>query len=88
MNVINVPQVIELEDYHDFEFLQEDYRRIIPSIKVREIGFNPKTGGYSGFVYLGTLKDPKNKEMFQNEKKRLRRIEDDFGGPFLDVPLR
>ncbi len=78
MSVINTPQIIETGDYHDFEYIQEDYRKLVPGIKVKEIGHDPETGQYVGIVYLGNLKNLRTKKMFQGEKKRLAQIEKNF----------
>lgn len=69
---VKVPQIVEVEDYHDIEFLQEDYRRIVPGIKVKEIGFDQATGLYTGLVYLGTLKDSKNRKLLRDQEKHLQ----------------
>jgi len=78
MGAIETPQIIEAGDYHDFEGIQEDYRKIIPGIKVKEIGFNPRLGLYIGLVYLGVLADPENGKMLGIEKKHLEQTNDDF----------
>ena len=87
MSIIRVPQIIEVGDYHDFEYLQEDYRKIVPGIKVKEIGFNPRIRHYIGIVYCGALKAPENREMLRAEKKHLKQTNDEFDWN-LCVPIR
>jgi len=67
MNInIKLPQEIEVEDYHAFSYLQEYFQSLNPKIKVKEVGTNCC---YIGMVYVGNLKDPENKELFQKLKE-------------------
>jgi hypothetical protein len=67
MNVIiKLPQEIEVEDYHEFSSLQEYFQSLNPKIKVKEVGTNCS---YIGIVYVGSLNDPENKELFQKLKE-------------------
>lgn len=76
--VIRVPQIVDRDDYHDFESLQADYRKVVPGIKVKEIGFNYRIRSYIGMVYLGTLKDSANRRMLRDEERYLKKIELDY----------
>ena len=73
-----VPQIVEVGDYHDFEDLQESYRKLVPGIKVREINSDPEKGCYVGIVYAGNLKSPRNRDLLREETKRLKKINDNF----------
>jgi hypothetical protein len=55
-----LPAKIEVDDYHEFAYLQDKLRAVIPGIKVREIGF---TSCYVGVAYLGRKTSPETADM-------------------------
>ena len=54
----NLPAMIRVNDYHDFPFILDIIREILPKVKIKEVGFD---GSYVGMVYTGSLKDKQNK---------------------------
>ena len=48
-----LPNVISVDDYHEFELAEELYRVINKKIKVTEIGFDYNSSKYIGLVYIG-----------------------------------
>jgi hypothetical protein len=49
--------------YSDFGTLQDDLRLVIPSIKVKDVGFG------LGMIYIGTLKSPANASLLRRLKE-------------------
>jgi len=67
MNVtIKLPQVIVVEDYHEFSSVQEYFQSLNPKIKVKEVGSNCS---YTGIAYIGNLDDFENKKLLQKIRK-------------------
>lgn len=63
---INLPCRIEVTDYYEFSYIQETLRKVIPGIKVIEIGF---TGNYQGVAYLGRKRDVKVQRLIREIEK-------------------
>jgi len=57
---INLPILISFDDYHDITYLGRDLKRIIPSIKWKELDYE-KYGTYVGLFYVG--ENPSKKEI-------------------------
>lgn len=55
---VNLPCIIKVSDYHEFRSLQEQFRQIIPGIKVFEVGFT-NAHLYEGVAYVGRKDDKK-----------------------------
>jgi hypothetical protein len=64
---IDLPQEIEVFDYHEFNYVQDALRKVISGIKVKEVGFN---GKYLGMIYIGSLKNDENKKMVAKIQER------------------
>ena len=64
---INLPQLVEANDYHTFGELQETINSLTDiKVKVKEIGF---TGGtYVGVIYSGEKPDSKQIKKMLEEK--------------------
>ena len=52
---IKLPQLIFVDDYHEFRYLEEYLNLILnkPKIKIVEISFDQDQGQYVGIVYSG-----------------------------------
>lgn len=68
-----LPAKISCDDYHEFSYLRDQFRQVIPKIKIKEIGFKIKdidcNGEYLGIAYVGALTDTENALMVQAIKK-------------------
>jgi len=59
-----LPVHIEVQDYHEFPEVQDHLRKLVPDIKVKEIGCGcpidrqDLSGAYHGVAYVGRLTDP------------------------------
>ena len=78
---MQLPKIIEVDDYHDFDHLQDGYRKLVPGIKVREINSDPERGIYIGIAYIGNLNSASNRALLRTEEKRLKEIHDNFDCP-------
>ena len=67
---------VEVEDYHEFGAIQDTLRAIIPSKKVKEIGFIAPN--YVGVIYIGKVTDPAVKKLIE-EIKEDEKLEDNDG---------
>ena len=47
---LNLPKLIEAYDYHDFDYIADDYAEMTPRVRVKEINFDPTRGVYIGIV--------------------------------------
>lgn len=74
---VNLPQQITVRDYHEFQHLQNVMRKIIPGIKIKEVGFYG--GEYHGVAYVGTLHDKKC-QMIVDGIKHNEKAEDEYRG--------
>lgn len=63
----NLPCELSVSDYHEFDCLRLQLRKIIPGVKVKELAFN---GKYLGMVYYGKLSDPVNCKMAKRIKAK------------------
>jgi len=50
MKNLNLPTLIEVDDYHEFDYLEQYFKKINPKIRVKEVGTNYSI--YVGLVYL------------------------------------
>jgi hypothetical protein len=64
---LNVPTFIEVGDYHELPFVQDHLKKLNPSLRVKEVGFN---GEYVGLIYLGRAPS-KDKIKELAKKKRI-----------------
>lgn len=60
-----LPIRLEIDDYHQFDDIRDNFCKLVTGIKVKEIGFN---GNYIGIAYSGKLTDKKNADMIQKIK--------------------
>lgn len=57
--VVKLPARIEVDDYHEFAYMQDHLRQLIPDVKVEEVGCAPANYlnrgccVYHGIAYLG-----------------------------------
>lgn len=65
--ITHLPKLITVEDYHEFDDLNEYFKVIHPSLKVREVGFSDE-GKYVGVVYISKM--PSKKEINQLWEKQ------------------
>ena len=74
---IDLPQVIDVDDYHEFGFLEDILADlgINPKVKMKEVGFD---GRYIGIAYVGNLKDRKNKVLLETLRKRVNDYDREF----------
>ncbi len=77
---INCPVELIVSDYHEFDEIQEQMRKIIPGIKVKEIGFDAPN--YIGIAYIGNLREPKNQALRKKIQTRIK----NFNKQNLKVP--
>lgn len=66
---INLPIQIEVDDYHEFDYLEEYFKKLNRHIKIEEIGFK---GYYTGLVY--SRKD----KSYRKLKKEIKRQIDEY----------
>lgn len=64
----NLPIIIEVSDYHDFDYLAEHLKAIIPGVKIREV-IREVGSGYIGLVYIGALTDNANAKLLKELKE-------------------
>ena len=67
---LNLPRIVIVDDYHDFNVLQDALRWVIPGVKVREVGF--VDGKHKGVIYLGAMNAAVNnliQQIKQEEKE-------------------
>ena len=72
---LDLPKLIEADDYHDFDYFERQFQEANSKIKCREIGFiwrQPPLGTYLGVIYTGR----------KPSKKKLQEMidEQDFNG--------
>lgn len=65
---VNLPARVQVADYHEFPFLQDNLRKIIPGIKVFEVGC---TGKYDGIAYIGRKDQPEVKALVKEIKSEV-----------------
>lgn len=66
---VTLPQIIEVLDYHEFDYLQTQFNKIIRGIQIEEIGFGPNTLTYIGIAYIGNKKDQMYKELERSARR-------------------
>lgn len=74
MKINKLPYKIEVDDYHEFDTIQDYLRTLVPGMIVEEIGYLEDT--YVGIVYYKTtpkalikaLKEKIEKEIANNER--------------------
>ena len=71
---INLPTVLEFEDYHDGPYFEFEARKIIPGLKLKEIDSNYETGEWVFIAYVGTLKEGRNRSFFNRLKKEIKEV--------------
>jgi hypothetical protein len=71
--MVNIPARIGVADYHEFDTYQAVLRQLIPSVKVKEIGF---AGEYVGMVYEGNIKDKLNASLLRELTKEVEEWEE------------
>jgi branched-subunit amino acid permease len=64
---INLPVVLNASDYHEFNNMQDYFKKLNKSIKVKEVGC---AGWYYGMAYIGNLSDKVNMKMYQKLVKK------------------
>lgn len=64
---INLPTIISVDDYHEFNYLEETLKKFIPKVHVKEGGFY--CGDYHAVVYIGK-QTQKVKELLRETQKR------------------
>jgi len=69
---INLPTVVSFSDYHEIPWFQDELRKIIPGVKVSEIG---ATHEYHAIVYLGRKSEPSVQALIKNVEKQIREYE-------------
>lgn len=62
-----LPRLVRVIDYHEFDCVQDNMRLLLPTIKVKEIGFDGFE--YIGIAYTGNLKDKANRHMIYKIKQ-------------------
>jgi hypothetical protein len=68
MNItVNLPVIIEVSDYHEFDDMERAYKKLNPCIKIKELGFNMR---YIGIAYFGSLNEPNAKSMIDRITKQ------------------
>lgn len=67
-----LPQIVEVDDYHEFEEYARIFRLITTGVKVKEIGF---TGSYLGIAYSGKLTDARNRKLQAKIRERVRQYD-------------
>lgn len=78
--VVKLPVRIEVDDYHDFAYIQDHLRQLIPGVKVEEVACAPANYldrgccVYHGVVYLG----PKTNVAVKSLIKKIKKEEKDF----------
>lgn len=54
---VELPMIVEVEDYHDFRSLQDDYQKLHKAIRVEEIGCESgQPAGHNLYVGIVFLK--------------------------------
>jgi hypothetical protein len=48
-----LPRLVLTHDYHDFPTMEDAYKQIGLTLKVKEVGFDGSRGKYVGIVYSG-----------------------------------
>lgn len=66
---INLPQRIEVDDYHEFQDMERILRIVIPDINVTEIGC---TGRYIGMIHRYSRFDPENEDLYLKLKQEVK----------------
>jgi len=61
----NLPILVYSEDYHKMNYLESTGRRIIPGLKVKELGF---CKDYVGLVYVGKYPSTKKIQTLLNDE--------------------
>ena len=52
--MVNVPRVIEVNDYHEFDEMERILRHLSKKIRVAEIGWDEDRGAYIGLIHVNT----------------------------------
>ena len=63
---VELPMLIEVDDYHEIDSLQNVFKRLNKDIKVMGLGFD---GQYLGIAYVGNLKDGRNAPLVEKIKQ-------------------
>ena len=75
---INLPTVLEFEDYHDGPYFESEARKIIPGLKVKEIYSNydiiDDTIDCFFMAYVGTLKEERNRSFLNCLKRKFKEV--------------
>ena len=66
MSKVNLPQRIAVDDYHEFDSIQD--LLCDTGIKVKEVGFIAPE--YIGILYVGRLRDPDNRNLVAEIKRQ------------------
>ena len=56
---LNIPAVIEVDDYHEFDYIKRWHKILNDKIKVEELCFDEDARKYVGIVFLHKDKDYK-----------------------------
>jgi len=70
---ITLPVIIEANDYHEFPYAQDYLRKVIPSLKVKEVGFGYR---YYAVAYIGRLTDSPVAKLIKETRIRCRKEQD------------
>ena len=70
-----LPQIIEVDDYHEFGRIEYFLKRLNKDIKINEVGF---VRDYIGIIYVGSLEDEENKVLFDKLKEEVREFDEDW----------
>ena len=71
MKITKMPYTIEVDDYHEFEFIRKNLNDLIRGIKVEEVTY--LGGVYLGIVYHKTT----NKSKVKNLKAKLVKMNEE-----------
>lgn len=80
---VNLPARIEVDDYHEFSYMQDHLRQLIPGVKVEEVGCAPSNYldrgccVYHGVVYVGRKSDDAVKKLIKEIKKEEKAFNND-----------
>ena len=82
---IELPIRVDVEDYHEFSYLEKFFKLLNEDIKVEEVGFDGSINAYIGIAYVGTLSKDEEDELLENVGVDAWAF--DEGGPQLGVEL-
>lgn len=81
---VKLPCRVEVDDYHEFRYMQSHFNQLIPGAKVIEIGcappnyLNRNCHVYHGVVYVGNKTDRAVQMLIKNIKEEERKFSDEF----------